>query len=224
MNTDWIPSKDADLLAFATAFQAAITTAFATYGLATGDQSGLATNVTAFGDAMALLADPATNTTPNVAAKQTARAVLTADLRALARRVQAYGPITAELLANLGLTVRDTSPTRIVPPTSKPLATIANIQSTAHVLNIADENTPAKKARPFGASGAEVFYYVPTAAEDVPTDLTKFTFSGLATKASYTVSYPGTAIGKTSTIRMRWYNRRGEPGPLSDAITATVAA
>lgn len=224
MRTDWIPALDTDLDDFQANFNTKITATPTAYGLVAGDATAFAVLATAFTAALVAATNPATRTAVTVATKQTARVVLVASLRSLAKRIQAYAAITPTLLTGLGLTVRDTTPTRIVAPSSKPVCNVFSINSRRHTINIVDEATPLQKARPFGASACLVFSFTPTAAEDAPGDIELWRFEGLATKFSYDVTYAAGEVGKLASIRTQWVNRRGERGPLSDVITATVAA
>lgn len=91
-------------------------------------------------------------------------------------------------------------------------------------IRLVDETTPTKKAKPFGVEGAEVYSYIPADGEEPPMDLEKWRFEGLATRSTFQIAYNGDDVGKTAVIRAQWFNPRGEPGPASTAITATIAA
>lgn len=222
MRTDWVPSKDQDLDNFALNFSTKLTAAPTSYGLVAGDATAFASLRSDFATKLAAATAPATATSVTVASKNTSRASLTAGMRSLARRVQSYSAITSSLLSELGLTVRDTVATPIPAPSTKPTGNVQQILSREHVIAVADSATPTSKARPFGASGYQVFYSV--AGDTDGGDVENMHFEGVGTKATFSISYPSSAVGKVATIRLRWMNRKGEVGPVSDPITSTVAA
>jgi hypothetical protein len=118
--------------------------------------------------------------------------------------------------------VRDTVGTPVPAPATKPLVSIANVGSQSFTLNLSDEATPASRRRPTGSIGAQVFYSY--GAEPEITDPELMNFAGVATRSRHVVGFPAGAIGQQANIRLRWFNRRGQVGPLSDVITGTVAA
>jgi hypothetical protein len=222
MRTDWVPSADVDLDLFCQNFSTKITATPASYGLIAGDATSFATLKTDFTTKLAAATNPSTRTKVTVASKDTSRAALNAALRSLAKRVQAYTSITSALLTDLGLTVRDTVSSPIAAPSTKPILSLAILASLAHNLRFADETTPTSRARPFGVVGLQVFYAYETGADTSSSEAMHF--EGVASKINYPITYPAAAAGKTATVRARWFNRRGEVGPLSDPVTLTVAA
>lgn len=219
--TDWVPAKDTDLDAFNVNFSTKITAAPTTYGLVAGDATAFASLKTDFSTKLQTATDPGTRTKVTVASKDTSRAAVVAALRSLARRVQAYSAITAALLSDLGLTVRDTVSTPIPAPSTKPLVNVAGTGSLAATIRLADETTPTSRARPFGASGCQVFYNYGSGSTSTPEEMH---FEGVASKATFPISFPVAAAGLVATIRTRWMNRKGEVGPVSDPVTVTVPA
>jgi len=219
---DFIPHSDADLNSFAINLSAKITLAPTTYGLVAGDATALATLVTAFTSALSTAVTPATRTKTSIAAKDTARAVLVADIRSLARRIQATPTVTAAQKTDLGLPIRDAVPTPVPAPSTKPTLDLAVTDRQKHIIRIADETTPTRRGRPAGTIGCEVFAHVgPTPA---PAGLEDWNFKGIATKAEFDVEYAADDAGKQAQIVARWLNRKGETGPVSNPITGTIAA
>ncbi len=73
-------------------------------------------------------------------------------------------PTTNADRAEMGITVRDTSPTPAPAPSSRPLALVESGQRLTHQLRLVDESTltsgrggRARRARPAGVLGAEVW-------------------------------------------------------------------
>jgi hypothetical protein len=222
MRTDWVPSADADLDAFAVNFEQKITAFPATYGLLVGDATAFNTLADDFAAKLATATNPATRTSVAIAAKNTARAALVAALRSLARRVQAHPGITPAQLTEIGLTVRDTTSTPIAPPITSPVLAVEANNSRRHTLRLVDSATPLSRARPFGAMGASVYSYTGEGAP--PASLEQWRHEGVATRSSFDVNYDANEVGKTAYLRAVWFNRRGQVGPMSDVITGTVAA
>jgi hypothetical protein len=220
----FLPTADQDFNAFAVNMSALITLAPTTYGLVVGDATALATLVTSFTSSLATATNPPTRTSATVAAKNTARAVLTVEIRALAKRIQATPSVTPAQKITLGLTVPDHVRTPNPPPTTKPVASVANMGSRSLSIRLVDETTPTKRAKPHGVDGAEVYTYVPTASEAPPADLTDWRFEGIAKKSDFDISYKLSDVGKTAVIRARWISTRGDNGPVSDPITGSIAA
>src|SRR4051794_25789475 len=124
---DFIPTKDADLKPFAVNMSAKITLAPTTYGLVAGDATALATLVTGFSSAYDVAVNPTTRTKGTVAAKDTARTILVADIRSLARRIQATPSVTAQQKTDLGLPIHDAVPSPTPVPATRPIVNILQI-------------------------------------------------------------------------------------------------
>jgi hypothetical protein len=221
----FIPTKDAELLAWVTNFSTLITATPTAFGLVAADATTLAGLVTAYSTALTAATNPATRTQVKVAAKDVAKAGLVADVRALARRIQGTTSVTPEQKLSLGLPVHKTSQTPIPPPVTRPVVTLVGqpFQRTV-TIRLVDETTPTKKAKPFGVDGAEVYSYVPTASENPPADLEQWRFEGIATRSEFQAGFNVGDVGKTAYVCARWFNPRGQAGPASDDVVATIAA
>ena len=164
-------------------------------------------------------------------AKDAARAALEKEVRPVTNFVQGYPKTTNADRAEMGITVRDTSPTPAPAPSSRPLALVESGQRLTHQLRLVDESTPTRRARPQGVLGAEVWVKLvapPHADQPAPTDPARdpssFTFLTMTTKPSFRAEFKAGEGGKTAVYMARWVNTRGEKGPWSEVTTATVAA
>ena len=218
---DFLPSTDPALSTWASNFSSKITATPTAYGLLAADATSLATLTSAFTASLATASNPATRTAVSVASKDTAKVSLVADIRSLARRIQATSTVTAAQKTELGLPIHSPIPTPVPAPSTRPLVNLLDTGGKSHLIRLADETTPNKRARPVGAAGAEVYSFI---GETPPQDLEMWRFEGQATKADFVVDYTNADVGKTATIVARWYNRKGETGPVSNPITGTVAA
>ena len=157
-------------------------------------------------------------------AKDAARAALEKEVRPVTNFVQGYPKTTNADRAEMGITVRDTSPTRALAPSSRPLALVESGQRLTHQLRLVDESTPTLRARPAGVLGAEVWVKLVDADQPAPTDPAALTFLTMTTKPSFRAEFKAGEGGKTAVYMARWVNTRGEKGPWSEVTTATVAA
>jgi hypothetical protein len=157
-------------------------------------------------------------------AKDQARAELEREIRPVTNFVQGYPKTTNADRAEMGITVRDTSPTPAPAPSSRPLALVESGQRLTHQLRLVDESTPTRRARPAGVLGAEVWVKLVDADQPAPTDPAALTFLTMTTKPSFRAEFKAGEGGKTAVYMARWVNTRGEKGPWSEVTTATVAA
>lgn len=218
---DFIPAKDSDLDAWSQNFDTLITDTPTAFGLVSGDATAFHTLAAAFTAALAASTNPATRTSVTVATTKTARAALVFKARALAKVVNGDPDTTNSQRTNLGLTVRDSVPTRIVPPTTVPVITNDGTAGFLTQLRVVDEATPTKKAKPHGVLGMELFYQV---AGTLPTGVAAMKYAGLHTRSIGSIPWDGADVGKTFYLIGRWINARGEPGPISDVVSGTIAA
>lgn len=157
-------------------------------------------------------------------AKDQARAELEREIRPVTNFVQGYPKTTNADRAEMGITVRDTSPSPAPAPTSRPLALVESPARLTHQLRLVDESTPTRRARPAGVLGAEVWVKLVDADQPAPTDPAALTFLTMTTKPSFRAEFKAGEGGKTAVYMARWVNTRGEKGPWSEITTATVAA
>jgi len=81
-------------------------------------------------------------------------------IRELVRQIQVNELVTDAQRAALGVTVRDSEPTPVVAPTTRPLVVVDFSERLRHTLRYADEATPTRRARPRGVMGVEVWVKV----------------------------------------------------------------
>lgn len=226
MATTWPPTKEGELVAYLVAVSATITASPLVYGQTVQSAATFAAAVTALVNAHALCSDPATRTEAAVANKDTCKAFAVSLLRQLNRQVQANPAVTAEQKAEIGFPIyKATRSPRPAPATRPVLSLIGPPSNLAIPVQIVDELTPTKRARPADVTAAEVYSYVlDTPGQQPPEDLELWRFEGLATRSLYKVDYNQPDEGKTTVIRAAWINPRGERGPASAPITAKVAA
>ena len=139
------------------------------------------------------------------------------------RRLQASPAVSDEERKALGITVRDTTPTGIsaaVAAATRPVGMVSTAQRLRHEIRFFDEATPTSRAKPDGVMGCEIWVKIGTTP---PADSSECTFLALDTASPYTAEYPGAAAGKTAYYMLRWVTTRGDKGPWSETLAATIA-
>ena len=221
MATPYISSKDADLLAWSANFNTLVTATPTAYGLTAPQATAYDALHDLYAAAYSTAVNPSTRTKPAVAAKDTAKFNLIANARLLAMIVQSFPTITPEQLADLGLTVRDTTPTPIPTPTTTPLLSVVAATNLSHVVRYADELTPASRKKPFGAIALQLWSFV---GETPPVGPDACSFVANHKKNPVYVEYGEAESGLLATYYARWVTRTGLAGPWSLAMSMTVAA
>jgi len=223
-NSDYLPAGDEAFNSWSGNFSGLVSATPTAYGLVAADATSLAALHSSYATALEIALEPTTRTPVTVATKDTARAALVADIRSLARRIQACPTVTVAQKTALELTIVDHVHSPTPPPATKPVASMVELDGRAHLIRLVDEATPTRRARPLGTAGAEVYSFVAQNGETPPGDLEQWRHEGLATRSEFTVNYEQSDIGKLAHIRAQWINRKGQKGPVSDPITGTVAA
>lgn len=218
---DWLPAGDQDFLDWSTNFNTKLTAAPTDYGLVAGDATAYDALHDAYASALAVVAVPATKTSVTIQAKNTAKAAAMAKARELVAIIQESPDTDDTDRAELAITVRDFTPTPIADPITKPVVNIETIGNLSHVLRIRDEATPLSNAKPSGTIGAEVYVAY---GDDEPASVAAMTYVGLATRALYPVSHDPAKKHTTAWYKTRWVSPTAGRGPLSDDVSASVAA
>lgn len=249
---NYIPRPDAAFAAWVNQYTGAVESWWADQGFDPAELNALTKALTDWNAAFAA------HTAAQAAAqgarqtKDAARAVLEKEVRPVTNFVQANPLTTNADRAEMGITVRDTSPSPAPAPSSRPLALVESGQRLTHQLRLVDESTPTRRARPAGVLGAEVWVKLvepgigqwgvgngsdpstanpssplPIAHSPLPSSLgdpSTFTFLTMTTRPSFRAEFKAGEGGKTAVYMARWVNTRGEKGPWSEITTATVAA
>jgi hypothetical protein len=215
----FIPAKDADLDNFAAAFSAAINTAYASYGLSSGQKTAYQTLATAYHTALLAATNPATRTAATVATKDSARSDLVTNLRQLAGIAQRYPSITPTLLAAAGLPVHNTVPTPVAAPTTVPILSMLSALGSMLTFDFADETTPSSKYKPFGAIGLQAVGTFGTSPPASPEVCPTLQTTG---RWPLTIDAGVDNAAKHFYIYARWITRTGKTGPWSAMVTGIV--
>jgi hypothetical protein len=160
--------------------------------------------------------DPQTRTRGMVAAKNAAAGTIRAMAADLAGIINGTPSVTEAQKLNLGLSVR-TTPSRIGPPTRPPRVDVLSVVGRTVALRIHDTTG---RGKPAGAAAAWVYTFV---GEEYPADASQWRYQGAATRAKYSITFPGFVPGGQPVwIRAAWVNPRQEIGPTSVPITTNL--
>lgn len=104
-------------------------------------------------------------------------------------------------------------------PTTRPVLILDTSERFRHTVNFADEGTPTEKAKPAGVMGCELRVFV---GATPPADPLDYDFAALDTKTPQIWEFDPADAGQLAHWVARWVNTRGEQGPWSDTVSATV--
>ena len=217
---DYIPDSDADLKLWLRNFLNSANANLAALGLVAADLEPIAAAADTFDITIDKSVTAQAGARAAIEDKASARAVIEALVRPLARRLQATETIKDSHRQALGLNIRSTSRTLPATPTTRPVGTIDTSQRLQHTLSFVDENTPSSRAKPDGVAGCEIWVKV----GDVPVDPTELAYLATDTRTPYTAVFDGADAGKIAHYMLRWVNKRGERGPWSQTVSATITA
>jgi len=155
------------------------------------------------------------------ATKDGARAALAALIRAAAGRMQVHPAMTDAWRAKAHLRIYDKTRTRAPLPTTRPLVVVDTSLRLQHTISWRDETTPTSRAKPRGVKGAEIWYFIgPTP----PSNPAQCRFAALDSATPHLLEHNPADVGKLCHYLLRWVNSRGEAGPWSETVSATIGA
>jgi predicted phage tail protein len=217
MGNDYIPPADAEFHNWLGNFHDYVNTNAATLGLTPGDVTPLTNSTTNWNTAY-----PAHQSAQNAAVgakatKDNARSDAESVVRPLAQRLQVSPGVTDAQRSAMQISVRATTRTAASIPATAPAATIDTSQRLRHIINYKDSS--GSRAKPAGVAYCEIWNKVGAPA---PTDVSQLTYLGNASKTPQLEEYTGAQAGQMVWYWLRWINTRGEKGPWSDPVSATI--
>jgi hypothetical protein len=219
MATDFIPGSDADFNVWMRNFLNYANANPTALGIIADDLTPLQEAATDFETNLDASIAAQASAQGAVRKKDDSRVTLEALLRPFARRLQATATVKDSHRQSLGLNVKSTTRTAAAVPTSRPVATVDTSQRLRHVISFVDEQTPGSRAKPAGVMGCEIWVKVgPTP----PLDVSECRYLATDTATPYTAEYDGADGGKIAHYLLRWVNTRGERGPWSQTVSATI--
>ena len=156
-----------------------------------------------------------------LAAKDAAWDAAVALMREINNTVQSKAGVNPDLKANCGLPVYDDTPTRVAVPASRPVLGVDASQRLQHKISFRDADATDSRAKPEGVREIELWSKVGAPA---PTDASQCQFVLAGSKNGLMVAYTGAQAGQPVHYMARWKNTRGEYGPWSETVIATIGA
>jgi hypothetical protein len=219
MSRNFLPSADAQLLAWSVNFNTLIVATPTAFGLTAAQATAYTGRHDAYASAYQTAFDPNTRTGPAIEAKDLAKKALDAEARELVRIVQAFPSLTDDQRRSLKITVRK-SRTPTPAPSVRPGMDLISVSMRTVTVHIHDSASIAKRGKPAGALGAKVYTFV---GSDYPSDPTLWDYQGDTTRAKHEITFPDSVpSGAQVWVCAAWYNRKGETGPASVPITTNV--
>ena len=217
---DYVPSTDADLLAFSAQLSTKVTAGPVPLGVTAGIATILSGYQSAYATALAASTNPATRGQSTVFAKNQARVQLVSYIRHVAGQIQGTMTVTAQQKQDLGLTVRDVEPSPIPAPANAPGIMIKSTIGNTIRIKLIDTQNPTRRGKPDGVDGASVFSFV---GETAPTDEAGWKFEGNTTLTTVDITFPSTvAPGAKVWVTAFWFNPRAESGPACTPVGANL--
>jgi hypothetical protein len=218
---DFIPQKDADFRALGRLMVAGGTGHEPTLGITTGQLTALTAALEDCDNASTLITTAETAYNNAIAARNAARAVAEPQMRAINRSVQAKAGVPDELKTGMGLPLHDTTPSRAPAPTTRPMLVVDTSEPLQHKITYRDEATPKSRAKPAGVHEIEIWCKIGAPA---PADFNDCALVATSSKNGVTVTCKGADAGKPAQYMARWKSTRGEFGPWSETVVASIGA
>ncbi len=222
MPLDYLPSREADLLAWTNSFSSQITADPVVFGLDAIQATTLATLLSDFQATYDAATNNNTRTPAIIVAKRDAKNALIAKIRELAAIIQADPSVTDQQKSGLGLTVRDSEPTPVPVPKTRPGIQIFSSVGRSVTIKLSDVENPDSRGKPEGVDGATVLTFLgstPPAPEDIPA----WTFQGNTGRTSLTVNFdPSVESGTTAWFTAFWFNTRKQSGPATLPVSTQI--
>jgi|GEM_PF-2114604 len=220
MRRPWIPNEDSKLSTFGMTFATLVSTDPARYGLTPADAAEVLDAAEAFDAAFRVWSAPATAVTPNLCIKDQARETLVAVLRRLGGLARVSASVTDADKIALGVKPTPRSYRRNPAPQDRPTLALAFNNHTGHTLRFHNGNSTSK-ARPRGTVGLLLFR---TIAHIAARDPGEAQFVGFVTRDRVVLDRTPGQGGMVATYFARWAGTKGDLGPWSTPISASIAA
>jgi len=213
------PGKEADRNSYyGIACPYLLVTANATrLGISAANKTTLQAAYTAWNTAYPLTQNPDTRTSTNIDNKNIADDNLQTIMRSIFGDI-ADSALTTQDRNTLHLPERSANTPAPV-PTSAPVATIDTGNRLEHSISVVDENTPTSRAKPDGVRGCQIWEKIGAPA---PVSASDLIFVAETTKSPFLNHFNGADAGKMVYYWFRWVNTRGEVGPWSAMVSATI--
>lgn len=219
-NTDFLPKREADLLAWANNFSTKLSLDPTSYGVTIVQAGAFETLFDNFQSAFTTASNPGTNSHANIVAKNVAKQALIENARLLAREIQGTPTVTDFQKADIGLTVRDPEPTPVPVPAFPPDVSVLSLFGRTARLRLRDVQNPDRRGKPDGVSGATIFYHVGETAPVIPNE---WALLMQTTRTLVDVDFPQTIEpGARVWLTAYWYNTKAESSTAAEPVSLRV--
>lgn len=216
---DYIPTSDADFNTWQDNLHKYAAANLAALGLTAADLTPLTSAQSAWATAYSNHITAQASAQGASQSKSFARDNYESGLRTFVQGIQAKANLADSHRAALQINVRSTKRTAAGLPDTRPVVKIDTSQRLRHTVSFNDEKTPTRRARPEGVMGCEIWVKI---GDPAPTDPSQLHFLAMDTATPYVAQYDGADAGKVAHYMLRWVNRRGESGPWSQTVSATI--
>jgi hypothetical protein len=214
---DYIPKRDSELVIWGYNFNSKVTANASRWDIPPGEVADLQNVFNIFAP-LQKKADSPDKTKVIVAEKNEARKKYVALVRAMAG-FRLKNPLISDAeRLDLGLHVRDATPTTIGAPKTRPELAIEVLDFRRLKASFRDQGTKSN-AKPYGVNGA-VFIYATLDAP--PANFNALSRSIQATRTPHTFEFEEEERGKTVYMAACWQNKKGQKGPWSEILSAIV--
>ncbi len=214
------PTKDNELLPYSTNFNTRLTASPTTYELVALQAAAYNALHVSYADAQAAVMaarESGTISQSLTVARNNARTPLLDFGRELYAFVQANTSVSDANKVLLGVHIIDRNPTPVPPPAEVPFVEL--IQAVRRTVRVRVNSPSGLRRRPTGTAGAQVFYAVGA----MPTQVTDWDSAGLWTNGGFDIQFPlDTPDGSQVWISAAYFNRKGEYGPMADALRTNL--
>lgn len=218
---DYIPPADGDFNTWVGNYVTYAVANKTALGISTTDADALTAAHTAWNSAFGALLSAQAAAQTATTLKDTKRGLIEALVRTITGQLQKNPAVTDAQRQSLQITVSDGTRTPAAIPTTKPVLKVDTSQRLQHTIAFTDESTPTSRAKPAGVMGCELWVKVGDPAPAGPDDCD---FLALATRTPDREDYEAADGGKSAYYMGRWVNTRGQKGPWSAMVKATIAA
>jgi hypothetical protein len=219
---DFIESNDEMLEAQSNTLSGAVTGNEVNYNLTVPIVTAFNSKRTGFASLLADYNTARANAQAARAAKDQLKGELIAEIRKINNLVQAGPNVGADLKEAAGLPVHDENPSPSGPPTEQPAGVIEKVGGAQVVLKIT--NPEGSITKPAGTRAIQVFEKVLAHGQTPPTHVAEMNLVDVATSGRITRTFGPEDLCKTAYFGFRYVNAKGEAGPMSVIIPASIAA
>ena len=219
---DYIPSAEEDFNEFQAEFEELLVSDGPGWGVPPGKITDVSNARLDWEPKYAAGKDEADPKSSQRQTKNDARKAYTALIRSVVNQYLRNNPaVENDDRVALGLNVPDTTRTRKPVPDHAPKQTVDKIDHLLHKLRITDPANPSSRKKPEGVARINVYRFI--GEQSATPVLAEYTFVGASTKFLYKSSFEDTQIGKKAWYISQYENTRGERGPVSVPVSATIA-